>query len=292
MLFSTPPYIFTNEGGTTATIHTLQTLPKRRGRRLHIGVSGLFNYDIIAARKSHGAILWDINEETQILHKLVQTTICDSATAEKFITKFAQIVQNVSNQTFVERNPYFLEDLRYEASKQASWLAREESYQHIRSLYQKNCVHIGYGNWLDSSLLLRVANWVCRNSWILDTVYLSNCGDTNWMKIGQSLVDSKKAGFPRHPFSLQSRIAPLLQTGTYIIETSATNDLNQKICKIQKGRQLGIVTRPIFTHRRPLHEYLFVRMAKNPNETAFFLFVITTCLVYKWLQITTVESNF
>lgn len=291
MLFSAPPYIFTNEVGTTATIDTLQTLPKRRGHRLHIGVSGLFNYDIIAARKSDGAILWDINEETQRLHKLVQATIYTSVTSEDFITKFAKTIQTIFNRTLLERNPCFLEDLRYEASNRTSWLAQEDSYQHIRSLYQKHCVHIGYGNWLDGPALGRVTNWVRQNNWSLDTAYLSNCGDASWMKISQSLVDSQKTRLPHHTFSLQSHIVPLLQTGTYVIETSSTIDLNQKICKIQKKTRREIVNHPIFTYQRPLYEHFFVQMTRNPNQTGFFLFVITILLVCKWLQMTTVNPN-
>lgn len=285
MFFSAPPYLFTNEEGTAKTIDTLSHLPKRKGKRLHIGVSGFFNYDIVAARKSHGVVLWDINTEVQKLHELVKNALLISPTPQTFIVNWTQITKSLVDADFFSRNRKNVSQTLYEeASQTTSWLAKEDTYQYIRSLYQKNCVHICFGNWLDKPLIVRTARWVQKNSWVLDTVYLSNCGDQNWKRMSNSLLGSARLSFPEQ-LSLKTRIVPLLQTGTYVIEASAQEDLNQRICRIQKLQNQGIRVHPVFTHQRPLHERSLLCLSKHPHKTTLCLFLISALFVYQWLQL-------
>lgn len=289
--FSAPPYVFTNEKGAIEAIETLSQLPKRPGKRLHMGVSGFFNYDIAAARRSDGIILWDINCRVQKLHKLVQSTLSISSTRKEFISKLIQTAEAFPYKTFFQgRSTNSLQNIREESFKKPCWLAQESTYQHIRSLYQKDCVQISLGNWLDNQMVARIARWLRKNSLILDTVYLSNCGDLNWILIAHSFLETSRLTLHSH-FSLKDRITPLVQTGSYVIEASASEDLNQKIYKIQKLGSKKLVSYPIFIYQPPLKQASLLRVSRHSNQTAFCLFLISAILLYKWLQMTTNESG-
>lgn len=147
--------------------------PKRNGA--HIGVSGIQNLDIMAARGSQFGILIDINERTNEFFQ--------------FLEELFKVNPNFSRADFLKflqddrRMMYFLGtiaakfdfDLFIKGS--ASWLFTEERFEHIKRMFLEGRIITINGNVSDAEMLQKIAVWMKNESVLLDTFYISNTID-------------------------------------------------------------------------------------------------------------------
>ena len=110
---------------------------------VHVGVAGLFNLDMIAARRSEGAVMCDINPLQEALWELVGISLHWSENRQDFINNissylpaFGQPPSRFSDTGANQYNAEQIKDyLQKELDRPASWLHSEESFQHVKHLF-------------------------------------------------------------------------------------------------------------------------------------------------------------
>jgi len=133
-----PPYIVCNEGLQDAVLDDLRNRQMPAGG--HIGFSGWFNYDIMAATRPKIAVICDINPRMHKFYHVFSETLKTSTTPVEFLEQ----LQN----TLAAKKDYFdngfLDLLPSEASRENSWLATQSSFEFVRQMHLEERVIYRY----------------------------------------------------------------------------------------------------------------------------------------------------
>lgn len=169
-------FILTNEKGAQKTTETLKNLSSKRRIRVHCGVSCFFNYSIMFERQSEIGILLDTSTKVQKIHEIAKQCILSSSTRFEFVRKFIKKICDLENKS---TSSYFIHlepgDISDELHTPGNWLSDDESYNYIKSLYEKNRIIILHGELCKDTALI-IKKWLLRfRIYYFDTFYTSNC---------------------------------------------------------------------------------------------------------------------
>lgn len=172
-----PPYILPNEPEPGRVIEQLKNYDKPQGDALncHIGVSGLFNYDVVAARKSDFALLIDINKNTVALHWLTIMILQDTKihTRQQFIKALMHNLREYKRELFIFSGSS-ISNLPQELTRKGSWLESDEKFSYIQQMAVENRIMPTLLSISDRDALQKLAAIIKENGFRLDTLYTSN----------------------------------------------------------------------------------------------------------------------
>ncbi|MDF1828045.1 MAG: hypothetical protein P1U39_07170 [Legionellaceae bacterium] len=174
-----------------------ETLSQNRASKqsCHIGVSGWYNLDVIALRRSERGILFDSNPEVALFFDHTFRCILDSENREAFIRNMKisinkwnfdttinlpkellkytlRIAPNFSEACDVDLSPEYEIDVHGKNYK--GWLATEERYTFIRNLVLHNKIVTITEDITNTAAFKEIHNLLENNAIEIDTLYVSN----------------------------------------------------------------------------------------------------------------------
>lgn len=243
------PCILTNEFGSHSSILAVQKLPAPPLHSLYIGVSGFFNYNLIALRKPSRVFLVDCNPYIAEVHSILKKVIVTSSDPKNCLSAFFQEIDKrpLSHFYYCQRGSAKAEILE-ELSHPTSWLGSQEAFSTIQRLYQEKRIEIWMGNLLDPKTISLLQNKIQEAHLNIDLLYLSNCEDSDW----ESSCNWQSISRDAQPLfsSIRKAISPLLQPTSYVLVARNADYLVQKIYR--PGAYLQGKEEYIFRYRHPM----------------------------------------
>lgn len=201
-------YYFSNECGQKETLEKLKSFPSI-SQGAYIGFSGLFNFDVIVARKPEIAFICDISPIVLKFFSIVRMCVLKATDRKEFIDILLENLEKrgMFDDSIKDYLPadvpkkdalrtYFINQLENENS----WLYSDESFMIIKRLYENNKLYHLALNAIDTQDNFRIlSNWFAANGYKLDTLYISNIFD--WIKKS----DSKQSDFVKNMFSIKTK---------------------------------------------------------------------------------------
>lgn len=180
-------YIATNEVNLSALRQVFETTQSLKNS-CHIGVSSWHNFDIMFARRSSRALLFDINPETALFMNNSLDILRGSTNRDDYIKKMKRFKeQNDALQdrtvkiTFslnISLDPIYedvdMDEFEIELSRPGSWLATDAGYDYIKSLANKGKIAVISEDIGASDKFQKVRKLLDDNSIQIDTLYVSN----------------------------------------------------------------------------------------------------------------------
>lgn len=174
---ATPPYIITNESYMDLTAKTLAVHPCPFENPFHIGFSGWHNFDIVAQRRSCGALIADISTPVMDLFTLTKKNIAIASSREEFVELMLADFLKEGDTYFSDARGLKPEDIRNELTREGGWLADDESFAYIKDLYSAGkIIHIRLSS-NDYESFGKIREWIRENDLHVDTVYYANIAD-------------------------------------------------------------------------------------------------------------------
>jgi hypothetical protein len=191
------PFLQTNEEVYSHTYNYLAITRKYGVPTLHVGVSGLQNLDMIAARRSNFGVLLDINPNMQKIMSIVRD-ICRSepkVSRQEFVSAFINQISTDSELWDDETKKEFqLSNFRRKAEESWSWLSSEDSFNHVRALFLEDKITSINLNFSNVEKVERIARRARQNGVAIDTVYISNIFEWNTSENAKKLVSLARVG--------------------------------------------------------------------------------------------------
>ncbi|MFA5160002.1 MAG: hypothetical protein WC484_05795, partial [Candidatus Omnitrophota bacterium] len=172
-------FSYSNEGDYKKVLKSLR-LPNQELRTgtAHIGVSGVQNLDIMAARHSQWGILMDANKRTgewfDLIGKIFQEN--PGLSRKDFVGKLFREIERYP-ATRPEDWNYFLNDrqsLKLFLEDPWSWLSDDTRYEHIRAMFLEGRIVCIRGFLEERDIFEKVVLWMRQHKISLDTFYISN----------------------------------------------------------------------------------------------------------------------
>ncbi|MFA7255641.1 MAG: radical SAM protein [Candidatus Omnitrophota bacterium] len=175
-------FAFSSEAGYDAVLESIRLSdPAIRNTAVHIGVSGMQNLDIMAARHSRWGILLDVNKRTVKFFNLVEGIFKDNPGISKreFLEALFRRMDQYKATRPQEAN-YFLnsyQNLMLEMTTDRSWLTDNARFQHIKAMFLEDRIVSVRGVAEDKNIFKKFRDWMSENGLTLDTFYISNVID-------------------------------------------------------------------------------------------------------------------
>ena len=208
-------YPVTNEGNKRQ-IHTF--LKKEHSssdeNSCHIGFSGLHNFDIIVSGRSSLAIIIDYNPENKTMINTALKIIITNSRKEDAAQQLHNFASKIRCPNYVDNE--FIEEL----DRHGSWLATDESYNHIRTIALEGKIALITQDIRNTTVFFDIFKLIKENGFYVKTLYLSNI--LYYMK-----TSNDKQSF-------QETVKALTEDETYTITASLTKNRELKQ-NVQKG---------------------------------------------------------
>jgi hypothetical protein len=187
-------YITSNEAGIEEARRVLKDTPKVQGG-CHIGFSGWHNLDIMAERRSDHGLICDFNSDNKRFIEKTLTVLKGAETREGFAREMVRTVQkieqvfskNLRDRGLMAPPPFSppldgvlfdtKDEIRNELQREGSWLAKEESFQYIKSLAKRDLIAVITGDIRDTERFQKITKIYHDNAIPVDSLYLSNICD-------------------------------------------------------------------------------------------------------------------
>lgn len=243
------PFILTNEFGGHQSILAIKKLQSPPINSLYIGVSGFFNYNIIAVRKPSRVFLVDCNPYTAEVHSVLKKVILTTSDPKSCLSAFFQEMdQHPFSQLYYCQLGSSKEEILQELSRPTSWLGSQEAFSTIQRFYREKRIEIWIGNLLDPKTISFLQEKIREAHLTIDLLYLSNCEDSDWesSRAWRPLSLNAKPLFS----SIQKAISPLLQPTSHVLVARNADYLVQKIYR--PGAYLQDKEEYTFRYRHPI----------------------------------------
>ncbi len=174
---STFPYISCNEKGQEATLSYLQAHPTTLAleRRVHLGFSVWFNFDLVAVTQPYYMICCDKDDHAMTLYEGISSCICQSASRQEFVTNFKAFLLENAEVFFGDTEDFSaIFDLAGELTREGSWLSKDESFQVVKTLHHEGRALYLNLDITDETEFSRIAEWLKSRDLGLSTLYVSN----------------------------------------------------------------------------------------------------------------------
>jgi hypothetical protein len=174
----TKPHILTNETGLDQSMQKLMESSCHKNS-FHVGFSNWFNFDVIVARRTLGAIIGDISDLVFNFFSIVQHCILSSPTRNDFIREMSGIVKQ-EQFCRLSAAEELCEDFKKECMRGGSWISSDASFAYIKGLYEQNKIFFLRIDITDNAAFKMIKDFLDVNHFYLDTLYVSNIGD--WLR--------------------------------------------------------------------------------------------------------------
>ena len=161
-------YIRSNETNQAEVAEKLQGCV-RDSNFIHVGVSGMQNYDFIARLRPQYAMLIDINEATCLFHSLIKEAILSSENVNEFIE---YITKKLSQSDFQISEAH----IRAFQEKKDFWL-QDDNFQYIREMFQRGDIKIQNVNIADERTSEMLESYCEEKRAQVGSIYISNVAD-------------------------------------------------------------------------------------------------------------------
>lgn len=156
--------------------------PSDAGNRVHIGCSGWYNLDVIAHRKTPFLIWVDTDRSIRKLYEMTREVINECLDRKAFVKSCSERLQNFTcilslrNTTIFQGkwDPESDACLQAELEKKSSWLASDESFNHVKSCFAKKQIVFLGADFTDSKKFEKIRKVLNALSLSVDTIYISN----------------------------------------------------------------------------------------------------------------------
>jgi len=185
----------------------------RPEKTVHIGLAGMFNFDMLAARKTGYAILLDKNERQIEAFRLMRNVIGAAINSTEFVRSFLDALQKRYDYFFPNHEEFekFSESFKFGLTQSDSWLGNAEDFDWIRNMFREGRILSYRADVANANLFRAIGDWMGRQQLELDSVYLSNVPEWLLENRGGGIVRKNVAGF-------YQGLLPLLLPQTLIIE--------------------------------------------------------------------------
>ncbi len=176
------PYVISNEIRREGTIEILRDASADPdNHRVHIGVSLMFDFDVMAARRSALGIVVDRNGRLGEVFSKINELLTQKQTltrrefTDRLIDWFKKDKQRQGNQ-------FDLYGLLNSSAN--SWLSTDQDFEFIREKFLAHKVLFIRSDWRNVGVFRAIGVWLKKNGLRADTVYVSNMRD--WLLFGDS----------------------------------------------------------------------------------------------------------
>ena len=177
--FSQTVYVGCNELQQTETLHYLMLTPSSipQERRVHLGFSIWFNFDLISITKPAYTIICDYDTKAIDIFEAIGKGLVHCEDRVSFAEYFTKFLSDNSNHLFslepTEVHKIF--NVRNELERSDSWLYKEERFQFVRELHLKgHTLFLNLDITDEEGVFNQIQHWMEENRLILDTLYASN----------------------------------------------------------------------------------------------------------------------
>ncbi len=233
-----PVYVKSNEHLQELTIKALRDHPAQ-SNEIHIGVSGLFNLDMIAAHRSPYALLIDRSGKTRHFYEKIKEMILSSTTRQQFISTLTAYIGTREGQEFASKqDAQFLQE---SLDNQETWIGSDENFFYIKEMFNDNRLFFLRSDFRNNEEFKKIAEWLRENKLRAGTIYISNIREWMW--------DHRGGGIPQENLkALIDSLALVSDKGTQVIEAvenSIDYPMTQQIFRADnyeplKGMKLGM----------------------------------------------------
>lgn len=170
-------YFSCNEVEQEKTLAALATAASS-DKTVHLGFSMNFNFDVIARRSSHYAIIADIAPQMLQCYQDLTHCILKSSNRQEFAQNFQQLLKEHAEYYFgLEKGQdiSMLCNLCKEVSRPGSWLSTDEGFSIVKKMHEEGRVlylKLNLAHSIDG--FQSIQHWIRNKGLTLDTVYLSN----------------------------------------------------------------------------------------------------------------------
>ncbi len=171
------PYVNCNEEGQDLIFKQLQESKIAPERRLLIGFSVWFNYDLIAQTQPAAAIIADIDNSVLDIFKAVSDCLAKSPSRVDFVNNFKQYLELNCKTLFnltSSNDVHSLFDISRELTRENSWLSKEQYFQKVKKLHADEKVLYLNLDITDRTKFRTISSWIQTNDYEVDTLYASN----------------------------------------------------------------------------------------------------------------------
>lgn len=133
---------------------------------LHMGVGGLFNFDIVAAGRHDAMLLCDINPLQVSAMKEVVQILADSQTPAHFISRMEK-----KNRDFL---PYAPRTVFLARLCEMPWLKDDASFQHLHALARNKKIFVSQLDIYETDQCRKIKEWMDEAGYTPSTIYTSN----------------------------------------------------------------------------------------------------------------------
>lgn len=178
------PYVGCNEMGQEATLAALASSASTISpdRRVHIGFSVWFNFDLMVITQPSYGILCDYDNKVMDIYHGIGESLNKSNNRREFATQFEMFLNQNSDRLFGlppgEIPKLF--SIQAELARPGSWLTSEASFQIIKNLAERGRLLFLNVDITDKEVFTQLKSWLDNNQLELDTLYASNIVD--WIK--------------------------------------------------------------------------------------------------------------
>lgn len=159
---------------------------------IHIGFSGMHNFDIMAQRKSPRGLICDINPQNTLFIHYVLPVICESKDRFQCVENIKTLLKNhgadrhhpkkdnleriIVQYNVLEgyRELNDLDQLNLELTRTTSWLCSDEAFEHIKLLAMQNKIAYLTEDIQNHKTFDKIRQILEQNSCSIDTLYVSN----------------------------------------------------------------------------------------------------------------------
>lgn len=161
-------YLATNESGVEQIRVQLQQVPLV-ANGCHLGVSGFYNLDLIALRRSAYGIIVDLNPAVRVFMEMTLYILRTESNREQVIKKLADYEATTDLSVCLGSQlpeMWFGRVILYESTRVGSWMATEETFSYIQQQARQDRIAVLNEDLLHTETFLKsykVMVW----SWIL-----------------------------------------------------------------------------------------------------------------------------
>ncbi|MEZ5315492.1 MAG: hypothetical protein R3E91_04705 [Chlamydiales bacterium] len=173
-------YVLSNESGIKNTIQFIEKEPPPPTNQLscHVGLSGLHNFDIIAARRSHHAVIIDFNSFNKKFINECLKILNKSNTNEDFVKKICKHMElDPKRYNHYQGDSSPICRMKAEIDRPSSWLWKEDQtgkFEYIKTLAREEKIVPITGDFRQLETCKDLVKNLNKFNCPIDTLYLSN----------------------------------------------------------------------------------------------------------------------
>jgi hypothetical protein len=171
------PYIQCNEEQQEETLAHLCSHPSSipLERRVQLGFSVWFNFDLAAASKPYYMICCDRDNHVMKIYQGIASSLSESESPQEFVTNFKVFLLENAETFFGNTDDFTaIFDLAGELTRKESWLSDDRRFQIIKTLHREGRITYLNLDITDETEFANIRKWLTDRDLQVSTLYVSN----------------------------------------------------------------------------------------------------------------------